>query len=134
MATNVQIQLTLDEHQAVLDAKAKELADMIGEVSIKTVDETEFEEGAIRNKAEVEEEGYMGGKVGITRAKPDQRRTDKYSKIVGWLHGKDKAWNIHTYVINNKSKSSSLCCCVSKFERFCSKNHGNCLFSTRGCV
>ncbi len=37
---------------------------MIGEVSIKTVDvDSEFAEGAIRNKQEVEEEGYMGGKV-----------------------------------------------------------------------
>lgn len=47
----------------MLDAKAKELADMIGEVSIKTVDDSEFAEGAIRNKQEVQEEGYMGGKV-----------------------------------------------------------------------
>lgn len=47
----------------MLDAKAKELADMIGEVSIKTVDNSEFDEGSIRNKQEVEEEGYMGGKV-----------------------------------------------------------------------
>lgn len=47
----------------MLDAKAKELADMIGEVSIKTVDNSEFNDGAIRNKQEVEEEGYMGGKV-----------------------------------------------------------------------
>lgn len=47
----------------MLDAKAKELADMIGEVSIKTVDNSEFDEGAIHNKQEVEEEGYMGGKV-----------------------------------------------------------------------
>lgn len=61
--TCTQIQLTLDEHQAMLDAKAKELADMIGEVSIKTVDDSEFAEGAIRNKQEVQEEGYMGGKV-----------------------------------------------------------------------
>ena len=51
----------------MLDAKAKDLADMIGEVSIKTVDESEFEEGAIRLKAEVEEEGYMGGKVSSGR-------------------------------------------------------------------
>lgn len=36
---------------------------MIGEVSIKTVDASEFEEGAIRLKADVQEEGYMGGKV-----------------------------------------------------------------------
>lgn len=51
----------------MLDSKAKELANMIGEVSIKTVDESEFEEGAIRQKAEVEEEGYMGGKVSDSR-------------------------------------------------------------------
>lgn len=58
-----QIQLTLDEHQAVLDAKAKELADMIGEVSIKTVDTSDFDEGSMRNKSDVQEKGYMGGKV-----------------------------------------------------------------------
>lgn len=59
-----QVQLTLDEHQAILDAKAKELSDMIGDVSIKTVDTSDFDEGAMRKKEEVEEEGYMGGKVG----------------------------------------------------------------------
>lgn len=58
-----QVQLTLDEHQAILDAKARELSAIIGEVSIKTVDTSEFETGAIRKKAEVQEEGYMGGKV-----------------------------------------------------------------------
>lgn len=47
----------------MLDSKAQELADMIGEVSIKTVDTSEFDEGAIRNKADVEQQGYMGGKV-----------------------------------------------------------------------
>lgn len=67
MSLNVvlfQIQLTLDEHEAVLAEKARELADMIGKVSIKTVDTSEFDEGAIRLKAEVQEEGYMSGKVG----------------------------------------------------------------------
>lgn len=59
----LQIQLTLDEHQALHDAKAQELAEIIGVVSIKTVDTSEFDEGAIRNKADVHEEGYMGGKV-----------------------------------------------------------------------
>lgn len=66
----LQIQLTLDEHQAVLDAKAKELADMIGDVSIKTVDDSDFSEGAIRQKQDVEEEGYMGGKVTVTVTEP----------------------------------------------------------------
>lgn len=47
----------------MLDAKAKDLADMVGEVSIKTVDASEFEENAVHQKNEVEEEGYMGGKV-----------------------------------------------------------------------
>lgn len=37
---------------------------MIGEVSIKTVDAADFEENAIHQKSEVEQEGYMGGKVG----------------------------------------------------------------------
>lgn len=60
-----QIQLTLDEHEAVLAEKARELADMVGEVSIKTVDTSEFDENAIHKKDEVEEEGYMGGKVCI---------------------------------------------------------------------
>lgn len=36
---------------------------MIGDVSIKTVDDSDFSEGAIRQKQEIEEEGYMGGKV-----------------------------------------------------------------------
>lgn len=36
---------------------------MIGEVSIKTVDTTEFDEGAIRVKSDVQEEGFMSGKV-----------------------------------------------------------------------
>ena len=36
---------------------------MVGEVSIKTVDASEFEENAVHQKNEVEEEGYMGGKV-----------------------------------------------------------------------
>lgn len=70
----MQIQLTLDEHQAVLDAKAKDLANMIGEVSIKTVDESDFQEGAIRNKAEVEEEGYMGGKVRQDKIRQENQR------------------------------------------------------------
>lgn len=39
---------------------------MIGSVSIKTVDASEFEENAVHQKSEVEEEGYMGGKVGQT--------------------------------------------------------------------
>lgn len=59
----LQIQLTLDEHEAVLAEKARELADMIGKVSIKTVDTSEFDDGAIRLKGEVQEEGYLGGKV-----------------------------------------------------------------------
>lgn len=45
-----------------MDAKARELADMIGEVSIKTVDTTEFEEGSIRKK-EIQAEGFMTSKV-----------------------------------------------------------------------
>lgn len=61
-----QIQLTLDEHQALHDAKAKDLEAMVGSVSIRTVDASEFEENAVHQKSEVEEEGYMGGKVGQT--------------------------------------------------------------------
>ncbi|CAM9331741.1 unnamed protein product, partial [Scytosiphon promiscuus] len=76
-----EIQLTLDEHQAMLDAKAKELADMIGEVSIKTVDDSEFAEGAIRNKQEVQEEGYMGGKVAKTRKVKTQRTREVFQDV-----------------------------------------------------
>lgn len=43
--------------------KARELADIVGEVSIRTVDASEFDDGAIHKKDEIEEEGYMGGKV-----------------------------------------------------------------------
>lgn len=69
-----QIQLTLDEHQALHDAKAKDLADMIGSVSIKTVDASEFEENAVHQKSEVEEEGYMGGKVRQTDRQTNRQR------------------------------------------------------------
>ncbi|CAN0195445.1 unnamed protein product [Ectocarpus sp. 12 AP-2014] len=79
-----EIQLTLDEHQAMLDAKAKELADMIGEVSIKTVDNSEFNDGAIRNKQEVEEEGYLGGKVSKTRKVKTQQRAKEVFQDVGF--------------------------------------------------
>ena len=36
---------------------------MVGEVSIKRVDTAEFEEGAIRKKADVQAEGFMVSKV-----------------------------------------------------------------------
>ena len=39
---------------------------MIGSVSIKTVDASEFDENVVHQKNEIEEEGYMGGKVGWT--------------------------------------------------------------------
>lgn len=43
---------------------------MIGSVSIKTVDASEFDENVVHQKNEIEEEGYMGGKVGW----PDDRQ------------------------------------------------------------
>lgn len=48
---------------------------MIGEVSIKTVDSSDFDEGAIRNKADVEQQGYMGGKVCVTHERLVLERT-----------------------------------------------------------
>lgn len=62
------MQLTLDEHEAVLAEKAKELAQMVGEVSIRTVDTSEFEVGSLRVKSDVQQEGYMGGKASGARS------------------------------------------------------------------
>lgn len=56
--------MTLDEHEAMMAERAKELAQMVGKVSIRTVDTSDFDEGAIRVKSDVEAEGFLGSKVG----------------------------------------------------------------------
>ncbi|CAN0053334.1 unnamed protein product, partial [Phaeothamnion confervicola] len=74
--------VTMEEYEAEKAAKRGELDELVGSVSIKTVDRSEFGDMPALKKTDIEEKDFMGGKgAKKAKAKTQQRTKERFVDV-----------------------------------------------------